>query len=217
MPGNESEGMNMLEQRPGEAAGIQSGCRGLAEAAEMQCEVRGPAGSPTAMLIRIFGKKDREPYGDIVHHNLGRPVPYQGAAQLVLRIDAISRSLDLPPSDTAFRSIQGRSRDGTGNVLPREYWQGTDTGVQGKAREETGNGLSDGYWQEKETGNGLPDEYWQKADTSPPGRVRDTIYLQLIGRQHTSIQGRIWGKATRKKYVSFRSALELIYLLSEAV
>ena len=176
---NESEGMDMLEQWPGEAAGIQSGCRGLAEAAEMQCEVRGPAGSPTAMLIRIFGKKDREPYGDIVHHNLGRPVPYQGAAQLVLRIDAISRSLDLPPSDTAFRSIQGRARDGTGN--------------------------------------GLPDEYWQKADTSPPGRVRDTIYLQLIGRQHTSIQGRIWGKATRKKYVSFRSALELIYLLSEAV
>ena len=192
MPGNESEGMDMLEQRPGEAAGIQSGCRGLAEAAgiqsgcrglaeaaEMQCEVRSPAGSPTAMLIRIFGKKGQEPYGDIVHHNLGRPVPYQGAAQLVLRIDAISRSLDHSPSDTAFRSIQGRARD--------------------------------------ETGNGLPDEYWQKADTSPPGRVRDTIYLQLIGRQHTSIQGRIWGKATRKKYVSFRSALELIYLLSEAV
>ena len=216
MPGNESEGMDMLEQRPGEAAGIQSGCRGLAEAAgiqsgcrglaeaaEMQCEVRSPAGSPTAMLIRIFGKKGQEPYGDIVHHNLGRPVPYQGAAQLVLRIDAISRSLDLPPSDTAFRSIQGRARDETGNVLPREYWQGIGTGVQGKAREETGNGL--------------PDEYWQKADTSPPGRVRDTIYLQLIGRQHTSIQGRIWGKATRKKYVSFRSALELIYLLSEAV
>ena len=100
-------------------------------------------------------------------------------AQLVLRIDAISRSLDHSPSDTAFRSIQGRARD--------------------------------------ETGNGLPDEYWQKADTSPPGRVRDIIYLQLIGRQHTSIQGRIWGNATRKKYVSFRSALELIYLLSEAV
>ena len=100
-------------------------------------------------------------------------------AQLVLRIDAISRRLDLPPSDTAFRSIQGRARD--------------------------------------ETGNGLPDEYWQKADTSPPGRVRDTIYLQLIGRQHTSIQGRIWGIATRKKYITFRSALELIYLLSEAV
>ena len=131
------------------------------------------------MLIRIFGKKDQEPYGDIVHCYLKRPVPYQGSAELVLRIDAISRSLNLPASDTAFRSVR-RPRDETGNVLPEEYWQdGTDAG-------------------------------------SPP-KVRDTIYLQLVGRQHTSIQGRIWGRATRKKYVSFRSALELIYLLSEAV
>ena len=111
MPGNESEGMDMLEQWPAEAAGIQSGCRGLAEAAEMQCEVRGPAGSPTAMLIRIFGKKDREPYGDIVHHNLGRPVPYQGAAQLVLRIDAISRSLDHSPR--TLPSAASRAGPGT--------------------------------------------------------------------------------------------------------
>lgn len=132
----------------------------------------------TAMLIRIYGRKDHEPYGDIVHYHLKKPVPYQGAAELVLRIDAISRSLNIPPSESSFRSIR-RPRDETGNVLPEEYWNG--------------------------------------EDNNPPPRVRDTIYLQLVGRQHTSIQGRIWGKATRKRYVSFRSALELIYLLSEAV
>ena len=90
----------------------------------------------------------------------------------------ISRSLNLPASETTFRSMD-KARDGTGNVLSEEYWQ------------------------EEEAG--------------PPPRVRDTIYLQLIGIQHTSIQGRICGKVTKKKYITFRSALELIYLLSEAV
>ena len=65
------------------------------------------------------------------------------------------------------------------------------------------------------TGNVLPEEYWQEEGAGPTPRVRDTIYLQLIGRQHTSIQGRIWGRVTKKKYITFRSALELIYLLSE--
>ena len=144
-----------------------------------------PGAGTTAMLIRIFGKKDQEPYGDIVHYHLKKPVPYQGAAELVLRIDAISRGFNLPASESTFRSVR-RPRDETGNVLPGEYWQ------EETASEKTG-------------------------DTSPPPKVRDTIYLQVFGRQHTSIQGRIWGKATRKRYVSFRSALELIYLLSEAV
>ena len=140
-------------------------------------ETPGTADGPTAMLIRIFGRRDHEPYGDIVHYDLKKPVPYQGSAELVLRIDAISRSLNLPASETTFRSMD-KARDGTGNVLPEEYWQ------------EEGAG--------------------------PTPRVRDTIYLQLIGRQHTSIQGRIWGRVTKKKYITFRSALELIYLLSGA-
>ena len=162
----ESEGRAAREQRTED------------EIATMDPSARGPSGSPTAMLIRIFGIRDREPYGDIVHYDLKRPVPYQGAAELVLRIDAISRSLNLPPAGSMFRSVR-RPRDETGNVLPKEYWQ------------------------EEEPG--------QKP------RVKDTIYLQLISRQHTSIQGRIWGRVTKRKYITFRSALELIYLLAEAV
>ena len=162
----------------------------------------------TAMLIRIFGTKDHEPYGDIVHYHLKKPVPYQGAAELVLRIDAISRSLNLPPSGTAFRSVR-KPRDETGNVLPEEYWREEAAGTADmEARRKTPD-QSPTPAADPAAGFG--------TDTSPPPRVRDTIYLQLIGRQHTSIQGRIWGRATRKKYVTFRSALELIYLLSEAV
>ncbi len=173
----------------------------------------GPPGAGTsAMLIRIFGKKDQEPYGDIVHYHLKKPVPYQGAAQLVLKIDAISRSLDIPSSETVFRSTR-RSGEETGNVLPEEYWQEKATATERKAVEQKNPEIPDSpeapgsTWTEGQTG----------TDTGSFPKVRDTIYLQLVGRYHTSIQGRIWGNATRKQYISFRSALELIYLLSEAV
>lgn len=160
-----------------------------------------PPAAPTAMLIRIFGKKDREPYGDIVHYDLKKPVPYQGAAELVLRIDAISRSLDPSGSGSAFRSVK-KTGDESVNLLPDEYRAKEVTERKPMAHEPPDQGSAHREPAEKE---------------SPPPKIRDTIYLQLIGRQHTSIQGRIWGRATRKRYVSFRSALELIYLLSEAV
>lgn len=171
---------------------------------------------PTAMLIRIFGKRDREPYGDIVHYHLKKPVPYQGAAQLVLRIDAISRSLNLPPSETTFRSV-ARPGDENRNVLPEEYWQEeTFSPGPGSARDKETVSVEPPA-RGKSTADGSGSSGADGTGTSPPHQVRETIYLQLIGRQHTSIQGRIWGIATRKKYITFRSALELIYLLSEAV
>ena len=172
-----------------------------------------PGTGTTAMLIRIFGKKDQEPYGDIIHYHLKKPVPYQGAAELVLRIDAISRSLDLPASGSTFRSVR-RPRDETGNVLPGEYWQEEASGGEpGDARDMSGP------QQEESAMEGISEAApgCSGITASPPPKVRDTIYLQVFGRQHTSIQGRIWGRATRKQYVSFHSALELIYLLSEAV
>ena len=172
IPGQRTAGPEPDSTFPGEAPG------------DMEPSAKAPSQSPTAMLIRIFGRKDQELYGDIVHYGLKKPVPDRGAAELVLRIDAISRSLGYSSaespgtSENRFHSVR-RIRGGTGNILPEEYW-----------REE---------------------------EAGPPPRVRDTIYLQLIGIQHTSIQGRICGKVTKKKYITFRSALELIYLLSEAV
>ena len=136
----------------------------------------GQGGNTTEMLIRIYGKENREFYGDIVHCHLEKPVPYRGAAELVLKIDAISRSLNPGVAENQFRSVH-RSARGTGNTLPKEYWKGEAAAI--------------------------------------PARVTDTIYLQLVGRQHTSIQGRICGRFTGRKYISFRSALELIYLLTE--
>ncbi len=165
------------------------------------------SGSPIAMLIRIFGKKDHEPYGDIIHCDLRKPVPYQGAAELVLRIDAISRSLDLTDSGSAFRSIK-KNRGGNENMLPEEYRKNE---AVGKGRRMPGDHLL-----ESPVILDFPESAADRNAALPPG-VQDTIYLQLVGRQNTSIQGRIWGRITKKRYISFRSALELICLLSEAV
>lgn len=172
---------------------------------------RGLSATPTAMLIRVFGKKDHELYGDIVHYELKKPVPYHGAAELVLRIDAISRGLDLPASGSTFRSVR-KARDECTNVLPEEYWEKEAIG-----KKPTDQGSIDKEPIDHGAVDQAPVHREPAEKESPPPKVRDTIYLQLIGRQHTSIQGRIWGRVTRKKYVSFRSALELIYLLSEAV
>ena len=159
---------------------------------------------------------NQEPYGDIIHYHLKKPVPYQGAAELVLRIDAISRSLNLPASGNTFRSVR-RPRDETGNVLPGEYWQEGPPGRKpGAARDSKGRSS---LQQDVSVMEGIPADGSDNSgiDTSPPPKVRDTIYLQVFGRQHTSIQGRIWGRVTKRKYITFRSALELIYLLAEAV
>ena len=208
---NESEVENELDIRTG----------------KQKAADRGPSATPTAMLIRVFGKKDHEPYGDIVHYELKKPVPYHGAAELVLRIDAISRGLDLPDFGNTFRSVRRPGDEGT-NVLPEEYWREKPMGEQNPPQEvqkasgirdtgqETG-GPSSGVLASGSTDTSPDHDGPMKSRDAPATRVRDTIYLQLIGRQHTSIQGRIWGRVTRKKYVSFRSALELIYLLSEAV
>ena len=98
---------------------------------DMEPSAGNPSQGPTAMLIRIFGRKDQELYGDIVHYGLKKPVPYRGAAELVLRIDAISRSLGHPSAESPgtsgnrFHSVR-RIRGGTGNVLPEKYWQEED-------------------------------------------------------------------------------------------
>ena len=47
------------------------------------------SGYSNTMLIHISGTKEegREPYGEIVHMNLLRPVPFHGLAQLGFRIE----------------------------------------------------------------------------------------------------------------------------------
>ncbi|HCD45325.1 MAG TPA: hypothetical protein DEQ64_16660 [Lachnoclostridium sp.] len=47
--------------------------------------------------------------------------------------------------------------------------------------------------------------------------AKETLIVKIEHRQNASIQGRVIGKLTKKQYVNFRSALELMRMLNEVV
>lgn len=161
------------------------------------------------MLVRIMSREQNsscnEFAGEIVHLNLLKPVPYQGLAELVFRIEGIARFLNLQaeekeyspreckmryrPSEsgTEYRSL-GSGPGGRAGVLPDEYCRIVPT--EQRAREGFGRGF-----------------HLKKAE--------DVVCVELLGRHYKSLQGRLRCKRTREQYVYFRSALELMYLFSE--
>lgn len=140
-----------------------------------------------AMLIGIDNAVGRIS-GHIVQYNLARPVPFDNPGELVLRIEEICRYLeggDQPRAGTAAAGFRT---------------------MDGKCRKKI-------YL--------LPEKYRQLRDLSAgqklPGNIltRETFYLEVIGRQHMSLQGRLKGRRTRSQYVYFRSALELMAMICQ--
>lgn len=139
------------------------------------------------MLISMDGQDGSDLYGRIIHHNLRHPVPFRNLGELVLKLDTICRTLQSPPSASEFRTLRG-----------------------GTARRR----------------QPLPDEAleiipWEELQAASPGErlwcmnTKELIYLHLVGAQHMSLQGRIKCRMTEGEYVCFRSAVELMRLLSE--
>lgn len=162
----------------------------LAEAKEktrQRASVPGTEGYDTSFLIGLQGRNEAGLYGSIMHVNLQKPVPFSGAGELIFRIEEISRFLNLLERDREFRSLRGGTA-AKAFGLPEEYCKPVP------------------LHQIME--HGLSREFYKVAS-------REKLYLQLIGRQHMSLQGRIKGRPTGGEYVYFRSALELMYLLSE--
>lgn len=154
--------------------------------------------SGNTMLIRVWGKDRGEPCGDIIHLSLPGPVPYKSLGELVFRIDGIARFLGLLDRGKDFRTWNHRKEE-TERTL-----------------EEYGRPVSGGRSPES-----LPDD-WCKAFLSEdlsgealPREDRQVICLELIGKQHMSLQGRLRGIRAGEKGVCFRSALELMYLFSQ--
>lgn len=140
-----------------------------------------------AMLIGIDNTVGRIS-GHIVQYNLARPVPFDNPGELVLRIEEICRYLeggDQPRAGTAAAGFRT---------------------MDGKCRKKI-------YF--------LPEKYRQLRDLSAGQRLprniltRETFYLEVIGRQHMSLQGRLKGRRTRSQYVYFRSALELMAMICQ--
>ena len=138
------------------------------------------------MMIVLSGVEAGEPYGEIVHWYLETPVPYHGLAELIFRLEGIARLLQVPGEDSDFRSLHGRTET-KGQILPEEYCRTVSS-----LRRTTDNFGRKLYRRGK----------------------RDMVCVELIGRKHMSLQGKI---RIRQKAgeVCFRSALELMVLLSE--
>lgn len=138
------------------------------------------------MLIYMTGS-GKEPYGEIIHWDLQKPVPYRGLAELIFCMEEIASFLQISGKGPEFRSINKKLKKGV-QTLPEEYHgKGSMTG---------------------RTRSVVCQEMYLR-------RMKDIIRVELIGRQHVSFQGRIQSRETEGEYVYFRSALELMYLLSE--
>lgn len=162
----------------------------LAETKErmrQRASVPGKETYDTSFLIGLQGKNEAGVYGSVMHVNLQKPVPFSSTAELIFRIEEISRFLRLLERDREFRSLQGEN-DAKAFRLPAEYCKIVP------------------LYQVME--HGLSREFYKTAS-------KEKIYLHLIGRQNMSLQGRIKGRQTGGEFVYFRSALELMHLLSK--
>lgn len=150
---------------------------------------RRTSGYSNMMLVRISGTEEegQEPYGEIVHMNLLKPVPYRGLAELGFRINEIARFLKLQGEAPPYRSLDHDDKKGTG-TLPEEYSKVIPCGQRARY------GFCPGMHRK---------------------RAQEVVRVEVLGMQNMSLQGRIRCRSTGEREVYFRSALELMYLLSE--
>lgn len=150
---------------------------------------RRTSGYSKMMLIRISGteKEGWEPYGEIVHANLLKPVPYRGLAELGFRINEIARFLKLQGEAPLYRSLEHGYKEETG-TLSEKYSKVIPAGQRARY----------GFFQEM---------HLKKA--------QKIVWVEVLGMHGMSLQGRIRCKSTGERDVYFRSVLELMYLLSE--
>lgn len=141
-----------------------------------------------AMLIGIDNTAGRVS-GHILQYNLARPIPFGDPGELVLRIEGVCRCLEEQSrfSEDAAAPAGFRTLDRKNTTKP--YL------------------LPEEYRQFRDlsAGQGLPRNFLTK----------ETFYLEVIGRQHMSLQGRLKGRRTHSQYVYFRSALELMAMICQ--
>lgn len=138
------------------------------------------------VLVRVFGTEGGEPYGEVIHWNLLRPVPFKGLLELLRRIDGVADCLGLFGEENPS-GCSGTYLGAEGRGLPAEYQKIIPT--RQRARE--------GFCRET---------YLKKA--------RWTVRVELFGRCHKGIQGRIHGGTAGREPVYFCSAWELMDILA---
>lgn len=156
-----------------------------------------PAGGPglmgADMLVLVQGSRGRELYGSVAHTGLPEPVPYGNIRELLLALDAIGRRLGLSSPEGGLRTLGGGTGGGRGGPRPERK----------RDMEE-----------EREQEGGDRDGESRFLRQLYAGRPREFFQLRLTGMHNSSLQGSLRGRLTGGRYVYFRSALELMSMLS---
>jgi len=144
----------------------------------------------STMLICFHGKEGEDFYGEILNCYIEKPVCFFGIGDLILKLDEMCDWIGTPQPAMEPRFLNKK--------------------------------MSEKYAKRTKEKNILPVKAKiQLQDSKTLGSrahlAKETLIVKIEFRQNASIQGRVIGKLTKKKYVNFRSALELMRMLEEIV
>ena len=142
----------------------------------------------STMLICFHGKKGEDFYGEILNCYIDSPVCFFGIGDLILKLDEMCDWIGTPQSTMQPRFLNKK--------MAEQYTRRT-----------------------KEKNEILVKTNIQLQDStimsSQAIRAKETLLVKIEYRQNASMQGRVIGNLTSKKYVNFRSALELMRMIKE--
>lgn len=141
----------------------------------------------SVMLVCINGHRYGQPYGDIVNCHLKKLICFHGIHDLILSIDEVCEQLGSPMRSTEPRFL-------------------TEEGAESYQKLSRHSKKKSQLDPKKTAERIIP-------FVTNAGAV---IVVEVMYRQHSSMQGRIHCSCTGPKYVAFRSALELLRMLMEA-
>lgn len=141
-----------------------------------------------SIFLICIQNKGGELSGSIVNFYVKEPVGFSGILDLSLKMDVLCSCMAIPAAATEPRFMN--------NQMKRAY----------KERE-----LDKGHILPKYCSRIQNDDRLMALAV----RSCETLVIEIHQRQCSSMQGRVKGKCTRGKYISFRSALELMRMLKE--
>lgn len=141
------------------------------------------------MMICIHGQAENRIYGTIVNRCLSSPLPFCGLDQLILKIDEVCELAGKPMLSMYPRFLQAEMRE--------QYAELSKRGKKNGQKKQEG-------WQE------MSDIIKRQEAVT-----KEVMEIQILFRGNATMQGRLRCQLSSKKYVSFRSALELFRMLKE--
>lgn len=143
----------------------------------------------STMLICINGYKRNSLYGFIVNLYLKSSVPFEGLDQLILKLDQICEVLGEPKITMSPRFFHNSMGD---DYMSLSYKGSKDIIKAARFRKDLGG--------------------FRKQTME----AKQIFVVKIMFRYHATMQGKVCCDMTKGKYISFRSALELMRMLEQA-